>query len=210
MTRRSALLVVVLLSASLARQQLQAVELGPSRDLRQLPLTLETWVGSEGPPFDPSVIDVLRPDSYVNRIYQSGPAAAGLYVGYHRSQRRGSAIHSPLNCLPGSGWQPVSSERVPLAAAGTANRVVVQKGEDRQLVLYWYQSARRVEGDEYRSKIYLVLDALRSRRNDAALVRIMVPIPRGKVDGEGEAEQVARGLAVAIEPRIRRLLFASS
>jgi EpsI family protein len=113
-------------------------------------------------------------------------ATAGLYVGYHGSQRQGDTIHSPLNCIPGAGWLPMEQGRITidvrpgLRAQGTVpiqvNRVVIAKGMDRQLVLYWYQSHRRVVASEYWGKIYTVMDAIRYNRSDAALVRVITPI----------------------------------
>ena len=47
------------------------------------------------------------------------------------------------------------------------NRYVIQKGVDRQLVLYWYQSHGRVVANEYWSKFYLIRDAVRLNRTDA-------------------------------------------
>ncbi len=66
------------------------------------------------------------------------------------------------------------------------NRVVIQKGLDRSLVLYWYQTHGRVVASEYWGKVYTVLDAIRYNRTDAALVRVIAPV------GEGGAEPLLR------------------
>ena len=71
------------------------------------------------------------------------------------------------------------------------NRVVIENGIDRQLVLYWYQSHGRVVASEYWGKIYSVVDAIRFNRTDAALVRVIAPIPVG----EGGAERAERDAA---------------
>lgn len=173
-------------------------------------MNFEGWSGRNAPPFDKAVLDVLRADDHLNRYYVETGQAASLFVGYFRSQTFGATIHSPLNCLPGSGWQPVRTELVPLADGGSMKRVLVQKGEERQLVLYWYQTARRAEGDEYRSKFYLVADAFRSRRNDAALVRVVVPIEPGRPDAVASASAAAERLASAVRPRLGALLFTTA
>jgi EpsI family protein len=206
MNARACVVAVLMLVAGVARLQLQAVALGPIGDLEKLPLAIDGWQGQSGPPFDASVLGVLRPDAYVNRLYRNSGRVAGLYIGYHRAQRQGNAIHSPLNCLPGSGWQPIRTDHVGLEPFGSAKRVVIQKGEERQLVLYWYQSVGRIEGSEYWNKYQLVVDAYRSGRNDAALVRIVVPIGR-EGDGEAGAERSARELATRIAPSVTELLF---
>ena len=117
------------------------------------------------------------------RLHQPGLSrrrgrALGLYIGYYKSQREGESIHSPLNCLPGSGWLPMSSGRmaIPVQAAADSqstgpsstievNRYLVQKGGETMLVLYWYQSHGRVIASEYWGKIYMVLDAVRINQN---------------------------------------------
>ena len=92
-------------------------------------------------------------------------------------------MHSPLNCLPGAGWQPLEKSYLPIQVADasgmpseiTVNRYVIEKGLDQQVVLYWYQSHGRVIANEYRSKIFMVYDAARLNRSDAALVRVTSP-----------------------------------
>ena len=56
------------------------------------------------------------------------------------------------------------------------NLYLLRKGLDQQLVLYWYQSHGRIVASEYWGKFYLVYDALRLNRTDAALVRITIPV----------------------------------
>ena len=76
--------------------------------------------------------------------------------------------------------------------------MVITKGLDRALVLYWYQSHRRVVASEYWGKVYTVLDSVRYHRTDAAMVRIIVPIPDGD-DGRA-AEEQATTFAQALFP----------
>jgi EpsI family protein len=200
---------VMLLVASAGRWHLEAVEPAAAKDLRELPMVVEEWTGHAGPRLDPAVLQILKADDSINRVYQTDAAMAALFVGYYRSQKFGATIHSPLNCLPGAGWQPLRSERLALGDAGTVKQVLIQKGEDRQVVLYWYQSVRRIEGSEYWSKLHLVGDAVSTRRNDAALVRIVVPVESKRPDGEAVAARVAHRLAVLIQPRVAALLFRS-
>src|SRR6185312_3812618 len=91
----------------------------------------------------------------------------------------GESMHSPKNCLPGAGWEPIQSDLVPLPAAGPGvevNRYVVEKEGDRDLVLYWYQAQGRIIAREYWGKLYLVWDAMRQGRRDGAIVRVLVPM----------------------------------
>lgn len=207
MNRRLVVLMFLFLLAAMGRWRVQAVEPASAASLGRLPLVLGEWTGRHGPAFDSATLAVLGADDYLNRIYRSPAGDAGVYVGYHRSQRTGDAIHSPLNCLPGAGWQPLAEERIGFDGKGFVRQVVVGKGEDQQLVLYWYQSAHHLEGDEYRSKLYLLLNAMRWRRNDAALVRIVVPIDTRREDGRAAAGRTAYALAILLEPEVRAVLF---
>jgi EpsI family protein len=136
----------------------------------------------------------------------------GVYVGYHSSQVRkeggGSGenmIHPPAHCLPGSGWDIIASQRVPLDLPGLpgehpqVNRLVIAKGEERQLVYYWYQERGRVIAADWAKIVDLFWDRATLRRTDGALVRITVPIPRNR---ENEAEQALLGVATEVVARL--------
>jgi EpsI family protein len=172
----------------------------------RFPMSVTEWTGRTAPDFDPKVMAALGVDEYVNRVYVRGDQAAHLYVGYYRSQREGSQIHSPMNCLPGAGWLPVETGVVTLpvgtssARPAVVNRYLIQKGLDRQVVLYWYQSHGRVVASEYWSKVYLVLDSMRLNRTDAALVRVIVPIDDNRRTPESSAGDAALDFAGAIAP----------
>ncbi len=163
------------------------------------PMALGDWQGRESPPLEKDVVAILGVNDYLTRAYFSEPlSAAGLYVGYWESQRQGGSIHSPLNCLPGAGWEPMSKAILDVAVMSSAtaptprqisiNRYVIQKGLEQQLVLYWYQSHGRTVASEYASKFFLVADAIRLNRTDAALIRVTVPIAAGDEQAEARAE----------------------
>jgi EpsI family protein len=181
----------------------------PGRTIVGFPLTLGEWRSVGDFPFTGTIESVLGVDEYVNRVYQNtrGEQLA-LYVGYYRMQRQGAAIHSPLNCLPGAGWQPISAERVSLgdSASPRVNRVVIQKGESRQLVFYWYQSYDRIIASEYWSKFYLVSDSIIRRRSDAALVRVIAPVS-GTDAGPNASTMEARTFASVAASTVRSSLF---
>jgi EpsI family protein len=68
-------------------------------------------------------------------------------------------------------------------------RLVAQKSSSRVLVLYWYSIQGRMVAGELASRMQLLANRVRHGRNDAALIRIVVP-----VIGSDEAAE-ARGLA---------------
>lgn len=167
--------------------------------LRQCPVMLDTFRGRDLPPFDEKIIAILGVDEYLNRVYSSERRVpVGLYIGYYATQRTGSTIHSPQNCLPGAGWEPVSSGRLRIDVPGgtpvEVNRYVIAKGLDRQVALYWYQSHGRVIASEYWAKIFLTVDAIRLNRTDGALVRVITPIQTTEEDAEREAVSFSQKL----------------
>ena len=115
-----------------------------------------------------------------------------LYVAFYNSQRKGASIHSPRSCLPGGGWVIMDSSviELPQPAGGVpglrANRVVIQQGESRQLVYYWFQGRGRVITNEYMAKWYIFQDALARQRTDGALVRLITYLPPGADEAEGD------------------------
>ena len=159
----------------------------PARPMTDFPKDIGSYRTVTEIPFDQETLKVLGVTDYLNRVYFS-PANGdvGLYIGYFRTQRTGAAIHSPKNCLPGAGWQPVVSEtyQLPLDDGRKVpiNLYVIRKDLDQQIVLYWYQSHGRVVASEYWGKFYMVYDAMRLNRTDAALVRITVPVRNGDME----------------------------
>jgi EpsI family protein len=151
----------------------------------EFPLTLSgKWQGKELG-MDQSVLDILRLSDYMMRVYvpsQEGQARVPLrlYVGYYQSQRTGSTYHSPKNCLPGSGWQFAETDHVTVPVSGTTsieiNKVLIEKGLDKQVILYWYQDRGRVIASEYWAKGYMIWDAMTQNRTDGSLVRISIPV----------------------------------
>ena len=209
MLNRSIALFVIFVSATGLVASRSRPEPAPSRQsFERFPNQIQTWRGEPLPPMDAKILAALGADDILNRVYfGQDRSGIGLYIGFYNSQRQGDAIHSPMNCLPGAGWEPVSRSHLAIPVAmrdGTttidANRYVIQKGINRQLVLYWYQSHGRTVASEYWSKFYLIRDALRLNRTDAALVRVIVPIDPRADSGETMAERQAGDFVRALFP----------
>jgi EpsI family protein len=132
---------------------------------------------------EPEVKEILKADDLLTRMY-GGPefhAGLNLFVAYFRSTQTGQAPHSPKNCLPGAGWMPSESNTIAILVAGEVhpipvNRYLVSKGDDKSVVLYWYQSHNRVVASEYTARFWLVADSIRYHRSDTALVRIVANV----------------------------------
>lgn len=156
------------------------------RPLSELPYTFGPWTGEERPLQD-RIVQAVSVSDYTNRIYvdqAGGPIQ--LYIGYYASQRTGDTIHSPKNCLPGSGWDPIRSGYLTLALEGgrniVVNEYVIQQDLNKQMVFYWYQSHGRIIASEYSAKFWMVADAISRNRTDGALVRVITPIDSNEAD----------------------------
>jgi EpsI family protein len=149
-------------------------------------------------------------DEYLMRTYEWPDASApilsfSVYIAYYRHQTQGRTIHSPKNCLPGSGWQALTSEWALVDVDGdteTVNRYVLQREDERALVLYWYQGRGRVEASEYVVKFDLLRDAALRRRSEEALVRIVLPI----AGDEREVLDLGREIAAELISALSRAL----
>jgi EpsI family protein len=174
----------------------------PHVPLSSVPTTLGAWYGQETAPLADDVVAQLGVDDYMNRRYVASVGAPiSVYVGYYASQRQGDTIHSPQNCLPGAGWRPVFSDQSTVTANGRefpVNRVVIQKGLDRQAVLYWYQGRGRVIATEFVNKGWLMVDAARLRRTDGGLVRLITPVD----NSEESAFAVLAGFSADLFPHL--------
>jgi EpsI family protein len=178
-----------------------------SQPLSQIPLTIAGSMGSDLQ-ISPETLDMLGAGKFLSREYTQADDAPAidLFVGYFPTQRTGVSIHSPKNCLPGSGWTFESSRYLDLADAnGKPHRVgeyVITDGENRQFVIYWYQAHGRSVANEYLAKMYFVFDAIRMNRTDGGLVRVATPIDpkEGTAPARARAESFASQL-VSVLPR---------
>ncbi len=168
------------------------------RALKEFPSQLGEWrqVGNDQR-FDPQVENVLLADDYVSRSYAlPDGSVVSVYVGYYATQRTGVTYHSPMNCLPGSGWTMYDPARVQINHSDgkrsfEANRFIVQNGSDRQLLIYWYQGRGRAVASEYWDKVFTVIDSAKRRRSDGAMVRLMT----SAATSEAKALEITSDLA---------------
>ena len=215
MQLRAVVLTCCLLITAWYLAHAQTVEAVPAHSkIESMPLAFDGWAGRNSSPFSPQILAILGVDSYVTRTYwhQGGPVV-GLYVGSYESQRQGDTMHSPLNCMPGAGWLPTSKSLLTITAFDGArkarreivvNRVVVERGLDRQLVLYWYQSHGRVVASEYlgedlhrRRCIALQPDRRRARASHDAARR---PAGSRRAGLRGSCRAIRAGAVSAARP----------
>jgi len=192
--RFAVLLVLILVAGVLVNAWSYLGEAHVERkQLKDFPQNIGAWQKTGNDQIlDGETLKVLRASDYLLRDFRkSDGQSANLYVGYYATQRTGATYHSPLNCLPGSGWtlsEPGKATiALPNGSSFVANKYVIQNGDYKSLMVYWYEGRGRNVASEYWGKIYTVFDSVRLRRSDGAMVRVTVPIH----DSEAAAEHTA-------------------
>jgi EpsI family protein len=181
--RLTAIVILLAATAAVARSARSADRIVDA-NLSALSYTIGDWKGADGKPLDAKTVDELGADAYLTREYSAGAGAPiGVYIAFYGAQRPGVSVHSPLHCLPGTGWEPLDVRTLDVpavqddqASTSQLRRMVVRKNRDRAVVLYWYAVHGRVLAGEAISKLWLLHDSIRLGRSDAALVRIVVPV----------------------------------
>ncbi len=189
----------------------------PERNLfEDFPNQLEGWTCQERQLMDDETIGNLGVTDYLLCNFKNPEfgGIVGVYLGYHATQVREegggpgvNAIHPPAHCLPGSGWDIIDNRLVELDFPGlpqtpaTVRRLVIARGDDRQLTYYWYQSRGRVVSQDWKKIVYVGFDRAVRSRTDGSLVRFTAPILR-------KDEAAAEASLYDLMPRILALLPA--
>jgi EpsI family protein len=186
LTTRAVIAAALLLSALAVLQFRSTGEAVPIRkSFDTFPARIATWQERQTSNLDLEVVNLLKVNDYVMRLYSNRDGRTlWLYIGYWSTQRKGAQIHSPRNCLPGGGWEPIEASRLIVPLPGVhapieVNRYLIQKDHDQQVVLYWYQSQGKAVAGELDAKIEMVRSAITRNRTDGALVRVSAPVSGG-------------------------------
>jgi len=145
------------------------------KPLSSFPKQIGAFTMVEIQTFSDEVLKTAGMAEYIMWQYQDRDGyRVGLYIGYYQDQTEGSIIHSPKHCMPGSGWEPMQTSVEAIDGAAT-NRMLLQKGLDKQLAYYWFHGRGRAVANEYLDRAYMVLDSVTRRRSDGSLVRVIGP-----------------------------------
>ena len=167
------------------------------------PLTAGDWTGFTAH-LEPQVEAVLAADDYIQASYTASAEAAPVefFAAFYHRQTDGSGIHSPEVCLPVGGWEmyDIKSVQLTVPTSGwqpfSANRAIVRKGEQQQIVYYWFEQRGRRLTNDFHVKLVAMWDMFRSGRSDGALVRYSTRVLPGETLASADA-------------RIRRLMGAT-
>lgn len=99
-----------------------------------------------------------------------------LYIVYSENNRK--VVHPPELCLTGGGQSIEYRDSIKIGNI-QAVKLSMEKGDFRQLVLYWFK-AGNLNTDRYvKQQLKVVLDLLRGRRTSSALIRITTTVKDG-------------------------------
>lgn len=177
-----------------------------NRPFSEFPTQVKSWQLVKRSEFSADVLNVLKATDYLSNQYKSTDGKmVNLYIGYHSGGKDSGGIHSPKHCLPGSGWYEASTRRGTLETPGGAInlvRAVYQKGDSRELFIYWFQVRERSISDEYSLKMAEILNSALLRRRDASFIRISVPVEADLDQAIARGEQFIHDFA----PQFREFL----
>ncbi|VVS93984.1 exosortase C-terminal domain/associated protein EpsI [Desulfoluna spongiiphila] len=206
---RMVCLVLVMLVAAVAIRGMHLTESVPlKQSFEAFPMEIGPWIG-ETSRFDEKIYEALGVDDSILGTYRTARGdAVQLYIGYYHSQKKGDLIHSPKNCMPGSGWAITHSSLEEVGGTGPGDtfqaiKLFIENGGERHVVLYWFQSRGRIISSEYMQKIYLVVDSIFKRRTDGSFVRLISPVRGGDADA---ATQQLKAFAHDLAPVLHAYL----
>lgn len=175
--------------------------------LTALPAVLFEYQGSDVQ-IDSAEVRTSGVDTYLMRMFGNadGPVFS-VYVGYYTAQNQDNRLHSPRNCLPGSGWQILTSESRPVDS-GRISRYLIEHNGVRALVFYWYQGRGHVSASESVANLRLLRDGILSGRSEEALVRVVIPYSdrSDTVLSEAEADILGLQITTVLLPAMERVL----
>lgn len=190
---RFVIVYVLLIAAGLYLYLHSDVTVPINKPLAQFPTTVSKWHMIGESYLSDNVQQVLKATDVLYRQYAgSDGRQVSLYIGYHGGGKGTGGIHSPKHCLPGSGWYELSSQRSQLDVGGkklNLVRAVYQKGEGKELFLYWFAVKNKTLNDEYSLKMAEITNSMLYRRRDTAFVRVSIPF---ETDERGALEAVER------------------
>ncbi len=181
-------IVVVLLSGTLLYSQLRSdgKPVPIVKTLENFPKQIDGWSGKSHK-FSQKVYDLLGVDDSVLMNYKNdNEDVISMYIGYYESQKQGEIIHSPKNCMLGSGWQPIDISEIDISLDSReipVMKMIVERRSQKQVVIYWYQSGNRAVANEYFQRLYFIHDSIRYNRTNAAFIRFISPVSGDVYEG---------------------------
>jgi EpsI family protein len=143
----------------------------------QFPLTLGPWEGRRGH-IDDETVKVLGTKDYLDATFV-GPAnkTVSLWIAYYGNlKKQAGLVHTPFYCMTGSGWTIKEEGKIEMLPGKPVSYMLMEKGNERMVVYYWFIQRGRWLPSMYSNQIYLGIDNLLRGRANGALIRLMTPV----------------------------------
>ena len=187
---------ILLAAAALYLNLHKDLEVPINKTFDQFPRVVSGWRMTQEFAMPDNIQKVLKASDTLTRRYATAEGkTVDLYIGYHGGGKESGEIHSPKQCLPGGGWFELSTKRRVLDVSGTKVNLVqavYQKGDSRQLFLYWFQVQDWTISDEYSLKIAEIKNSIINRRRDASFIRISIPFESDELGAVATGERFVR------------------
>jgi exosortase D (VPLPA-CTERM-specific) len=186
-------LALALLLNSVPHRLAKAPNVPLLQSFDHFPLTLGPWQGKRSF-IDPAIIQVLGTKDYFDATYigpQNKPVS--LWIAYYGNLKRKSALdHSPLACMAGGGWTIKDNNQVDMLPSKPVSYMLMEQGNERMVVFYWYIQRGRWLPNEYSIKFNLGLESLFKSRADGALIRLTTPVDQDVESAKERLSDYAR------------------
>jgi len=180
-----------------------------SKTSARLAQTLGSWQADADVALESDVLALIEPDAYLMRRYQApGLTPAWIYAGIYRGRANYiKSAHEPEVCYPAQGWEIVHSQSQQIGVSTTesfpATLLHVQRGNEKEVVLYWFQPARRWPERGALEQLFRVFDAVVGRP-EYAFVRLSAPAAPGE-DSTRDLLELAGEAADEIRRMVERV-----
>jgi EpsI family protein len=213
-TRRAVLCVMILSSGLAAQAGLERLNRTERpallRPLGSIPLQLGDWIGRDEP-LDPRIVERAQTTEHMNRIYENRNQpglSVRLWVNYSREGN--NLRHTPVICLPSSGWEQIESQTralsIPLGSGGslTLTRLAYSRDEVVEHVGFWYYIFGEGSLESYVRRLPITSRSSHGRTTRGSSMTVEVFYP-GDRDPDGDALRgFAQELDQALEPILPR------
>jgi EpsI family protein len=201
--------MLLLATAGLALWLPERSQKAPAREtFASFPLELPGGWQGRIEKLDTEIVAALAvTDYHIANYSRSKEPWVNFYSAYYASQSGGESSHSPRTCIPGDGWTISAIEDKVLALAQGplhVNRTLIQKGDQRQLVYYWFRQRGRSLTGEFQVKRLILHDAIVHDRSDGALLRLVTPLLPG--EDESRADRRITDFIAAANPLLGKFI----
>ncbi len=166
------------------------------------PMVIGEWSATEIPLSERSY-QILETRNLFLREYKNKRGdVIYLYVIYSEYNRKVSHPHEV--CYMGSGVTIVYKSSLQISDSIRAMRMLIEKGDSRQLVVYWYK-AGYLNTDKYlRQQIKIVTERMLGRKVPSALIRIATDIKKN--EEEEDALSRIKSFCLLITPLLSQYI----